>query len=435
MKIVIVGTGYVGLAVGVCFANMGHDVTCVDIDEEKIRLLKDKKIPIYEPGLEELLKQCFSRLTFTTNLASTVNDNEVFFIAVGTPEKADGSANLDATFATIESICRNSDRKKTIVLKSTVPIGTAERIKSKIPSWTKSQIDVVNNPEFLREGSALNDFLKPDRVVIGCSTDAAATTMKEIYKPFINDNCPIIIMNNASAEMTKYAANAFLAVKISFINELAALADIMGADINEVRRGFTSDSRINPAFFYPGVGFGGSCFPKDVKALSSVAHEYGTSMAVVDAADTVNDRQKVLLFSKAQKHYPTLKGLVFGIWGLSFKPNTDDVREAPALFLIEALVNAGATVKAYDPIAGENALKVSKVKFELVSSKEEAFSGVDGLMLVTEWNEFVTPDFHLLSSKMRQKVIFDGRNVFDPLKFKSAGFRYFSIGQEVIGRQ
>lgn len=433
MKIVLVGTGYVGLAVGVCFADMGHDITCVDIDESKINLLKDKKIPIYEPGLEELLKQCFSRLAFTTNLKSTVNENDVFFIAVGTPEKSDGSADLGATYETVETICRNANSKKTLVLKSTVPIGTAEDLKKKTIQWSRFPIDIVNNPEFLKEGSAVNDFLRPDRIVIGCSNAESAQLMQEIYKPFINDKCRLLLMNNSSAEMTKYAANAFLAIKISFINELAALADIMGADINEVRRGFTSDSRINPAFFFPGVGYGGSCFPKDVKALSSVASAKGVTMSVVDAADTVNDRQKLVFFEKAKKHFGNLSGLTIGIWGLSFKPNTDDVREAPALYIIEALVNAGVKVKAFDPIAGENALKASSVKFEVVKTKEEAVIGVDGLMLVTEWNEFLTPDIEFLTQKMHQKTIFDGRNVFDPLKFKNAGFSYYSIGQEVVG--
>lgn len=435
MKIVIVGTGYVGLAVGVCFANIGHSITCVDIDESKIKLLKDRKIPIYEPGLEELLKQCFSRLSFTTDLNSTVIDNDIFFIAVGTPEKTDGSADLDATYATIESICRSANTKKTIVLKSTVPIGTAEDIKKKVVKWSQYPIDIVNNPEFLKEGSAVNDFLRPDRVVIGCSSNSAVKLMEEIYKPFINDKCHMFIMNNTSAEMTKYAANAFLAVKISFINELAVLADMMGADINEVRRGFTSDSRINPAFFFPGVGYGGSCFPKDVKALSSVAMNMGATMFVVDAAEAVNDRQKLLLFEKAKKHFGTVSELTIGVWGLSFKPNTDDVREAPALCLIETLVKAGAKVKAFDPIAGENAERASSVKFELVKTKEEAIVDVDCLMLVTEWNEFLTPDIEFLSKKMKQKIVFDGRNAFDPVKFKQAGFSYYSIGQEVIGTQ
>lgn len=435
MKIVIVGTGYVGLAVGVCFANIGHSITCVDIDESKIKLLKDRKIPIYEPGLEELLKQCFSRLLFSTDLKSTISKNDVFFIAVGTPERIDGSADLNSTYSTIETICRNANAKKTIVLKSTVPIGTAEDIKKKAVKWSQYPIEIVNNPEFLKEGSAVNDFLRPDRIVIGCSSSDAVKLMQEIYKPFINDKCHMLVMNNTSAEMTKYAANAFLAVKISFINELAALADIMGADINDVRRGFTSDSRINPAFFFPGVGYGGSCFPKDVKALSSVALSKGTTMFVVDAAETVNDRQKLVFFEKARKHYGSLKGLTIGIWGLSFKPNTDDVREAPALCLIEALVKEGAKVKAFDPIAGENAVKTSSVEFELVKTKEEAITEVDGLMLVTEWNEFLTPDIELLSQRMKQKIVFDGRNVFDPIKFKKAGFSYYSIGQEVLGLQ
>ncbi|MEK7357974.1 MAG: UDP-glucose/GDP-mannose dehydrogenase family protein, partial [Bdellovibrionota bacterium] len=331
MKIAVVGTGYVGLVAGVCFADSGHTVICVDRDEKKIGSLREGHVPIYEPGLEDLMHQSKARLEFTTDLALAVRSCDVLFVAVGTPELPDGSADMGPTMAVIEAICKQATSKKYIVLKSTVPVGTAKKVRARILELTKQPIEIVSNPEFLKEGAAIEDFLRPDRVVIGCGSEDAKVVMAELYEPFVRNGKPILFMDNASAEMTKYAANAFLSVKISFINELALLADKLGADINLVRKGFTSDSRINPAFFYPGVGFGGSCFPKDVKALVHTGREVGIPMDVVHAADEVNDRQKLVLFQKLKDHFGDLRGRTIAVWGLAFKPRTDDVREAPAL--------------------------------------------------------------------------------------------------------
>ncbi|MES2856015.1 MAG: UDP-glucose/GDP-mannose dehydrogenase family protein [Bdellovibrionota bacterium] len=318
-------------------------------------------------------------------------------------------------------------------MKSTVPVGTAKKVRARIVELTKHPIEVISNPEFLKEGAAIDDFLRPDRVVIGCETDGARAAMQELYDPFVRNGKPILFMDNASAEMTKYAANAFLSVKISFINELALLADRLGADINQVRKGFTSDSRINPAFFYPGVGFGGSCFPKDVKALVHTGNEVGLQMQVVQAADEVNDRQKLILFERMQEHFGDLNGKTIAIWGLAFKPRTDDVREAPALYLIEQLVAAGARVRAYDPVAIETAKAASKVPFEVGTSAMDTATGADALAIVTEWNEFRTPDLGQLKIALRQPVIFDGRNVLDPEKAVKAGFAYYCIGRQALG--
>lgn len=430
MKIAVIGTGYVGLVAGVCFADVGHTVVCVDRDEAKIRMLKEGKVPIYEPGLEELMDQAKSRLEFTTSLPAAVAACDVLFIAVGTPEKSDGSADLAPTMAVLEAICKEAKSKKFVVLKSTVPVGTAKLARARIKELTKIEIEIVSNPEFLKEGAAIEDFLRPDRVVIGCKTHQAQTIMQELYEPFVKNGSPILFMDNASAEMCKYAANAFLSVKISFINELALLADKLGADINQVRKGFTSDSRINPAFFYPGVGFGGSCFPKDVKALVHTGRAAGVKMDVVQAADEVNDRQKLILVDRMQAHFGDLKGLTIAIWGLAFKPRTDDVREAPALYMIEKLIEAGARVRAYDPVAHETATAASKVKFELAESAMDAVRGADALAIVTEWNEFQTPDLEALKSALKKPVVFDGRNVLDPIKMAKAGFTYFCIGRQ-----
>jgi len=355
MKISIVGTGYVGLVAGVCFADVGHDVICVDNNESKILKLKDGQIPIYEPGLGDILKGCQSRIEFTTDIANAVQSCTVIFIAVGTPEKADGSADLGPTQQVIDAICKHADDKKFIVLKSTVPVGTAKELTAYIQTKTQVPHEIVNNPEFLKEGAAVEDFLRPDRVVIGCKSTDAKNIMDELYAPFVKNGHPIYFMSNVSAEMTKYAANSFLSVKISFINELAALADTVGADINDVRKGFTSDRRINPSFFYPGVGYGGSCFPKDVQALIHTAKKHNRTMNIVAAADAVNDQQKLVLFNKVKERFGNLTGKHFAMWGLSFKPRTDDVREAPALYLLRALTQAGATVTAYDPVATETA--------------------------------------------------------------------------------
>jgi UDPglucose 6-dehydrogenase len=431
MKIAVVGTGYVGLVAGVCFADVGHHVICVDRDEKKIESLRAGRVPIYEPGLEDLMATARARLEFTTDLASAVRTCDVVFVAVGTPEAADGSADMTPTMAVIDAVASLATSRKFIVLKSTVPVGTAALVRARLGGGRVAH-EIISNPEFLKEGAAIDDFLRPDRVVIGCASNDARAVMGELYEPFVKNGHPILFMDNASAEMTKYAANAFLSVKISFINELALLADRLGADINAVRTGFTSDSRINPAFFYPGVGFGGSCFPKDVKALVHTGRSVGIAMDVVQAADEVNDRQKLVLFDRMKDHFGDLRGKTIGIWGLAFKPRTDDVREAPALYLIEKLVAAGARVLAYDPVAAETARAASSVPFEIVSTAMQACTGADCLAIVTEWNEFRTPDLGQLRVALKTPVIFDGRNVLDPVKATRAGFTYYCIGRNAV---
>jgi len=438
MNIAVVGTGYVGLVAGVCFADGGHDVTCVDRDQKKIASLQQGQIPIYEPGLEDLLEKSKARLQFTTDLKTAVEQNQVVFIAVGTPETADGSADLSATFGVVEQICKFANDKKFIVMKSTVPVGTANKLTLFCRENSRFEVEIISNPEFLKEGAAIDDFLKPDRVVIGCRSDLAQNLMREIYEPFLRNSNPILVMDNTSAEMTKYAANAFLSVKISFINELALVADKLGADINDVRRGFTSDSRINPAFFHPGLGFGGSCFPKDVKALVHTGQEVGVPMSVVQAADQVNDRQKLVLIEKMKDYFGgsgSLKGKIFAMWGLAFKPRTDDVREAPSLAIIKELDRLGAKVRAYDPVAQQTAQAASSVKFEAASSAEDSLHGADALIIVTEWNEFRTPNFARMKSLMKTHVIFDGRNILEPKKVGEAGFQYFCIGRHLLSKK
>jgi UDPglucose 6-dehydrogenase len=437
MKLAVVGTGYVGLVAGVCFADSGHHVTCVDRDATKIEKLNAGVIPIYEPGLEDLLETAKSRIEFTTDLAKAVRDNELIFIAVGTPENPDGSADLGPTRAVVEQICKLATAKKYVVLKSTVSIGTAAELTAFAKSAGKVEIEFISNPEFLKEGAAVDDFLRPDRVVVGVRSKQAEDVMRELYEPFVKNGHPIMFMDNVSAEMTKYAANAFLSVKISFINELALLADKLGADINEVRRGFTSDSRINPAFFYPGVGFGGSCFPKDVKALVHTGRKNGVPMHVVNAADEVNTRQKSVLFAKMAEFFggkESLRGKTIAVWGLSFKPRTDDVREAPALYLIEELIAAGARVRAFDPVAMETARAATRTPFDLARDAAEAATGADALAIVTEWNEFRTPDLEWLASTLRSKAVFDGRNVIDPVKAARVGLHYYCIGRQALAR-
>lgn len=431
MKISIVGTGYVGLVAGVCFADVGHDVICVDNNEDKIMRLKEGQIPIYEPGLGDILKNCHSRIEFTSDIQKAVESRAVIFIAVGTPEKPDGNADLGPTMEVIDAICRHAKEKKFIVLKSTVPIGTAKELTAYVSQKSDLSHEIINNPEFLKEGAAVEDFLRPDRVIIGCKTKEAKAIMDELYAPFVKNGHPIYFMSNVSAEMTKYAANSFLSVKISFINELAALADTMGADINDVRKGFTSDKRINPAFFYPGVGYGGSCFPKDVQALIHTAKKHNHSMSIVTAADTVNDKQKRVLFEKVQERFGDLKGKHFAMWGLSFKPRTDDVREAPALYLLRYLTKAGATVTAYDPVASETAKMYFDAPFSVAESTTDATKNADALLIVTEWNEFRNPDFAALKKNMKNAVIFDGRNCLNIPDVLKNGFEYHSIGRRI----
>ncbi len=435
MKIAIVGTGYVGLVAGTCFADVGHSVTCIDKDEGKIGLLREGRVPIYEPGLEEILGLAIqrNRIQFTTNLEKSLADNQVIFVAVGTPEGPDGNPIMEPVMNVVASIAKAAKDKKYVVLKSTVPVGTAKMVQAYFDKNSQVEIEVVNNPEFLKEGAAVDDFLKPDRVVIGCRTEGAKQVMRDLYEPFVKNGNPIYFMDNASAELTKYAANAFLSVKISFINELAQLADKVGADINEVRRGFTSDRRINPAFFYPGVGYGGSCFPKDVQALIKTGMKFDIPMRIVAAADDVNNLQRELMFKKISGHFEgNLKGKRLAMWGLSFKPRTDDVREAPALSLIEKLSAAGATVVAFDPVATENAVKTCAVKFETVATQTDALRNADALIICTEWNEFRNPDLEETKSLLKAPVIFDGRNILDPVKVKTAGFKYYCFGRESL---
>lgn len=437
MKVTVVGTGYVGLVAGVCFADAGHVVTCVDVDTNKIELLKRGEVPIYEPGLGDILKRAQSRLTFTSSLEEALVDSKVVFVAVGTPELPDGSADLGPTRKVVESVAnsRSAASGLILVLKSTVPIGTAKALRNELNQLGRQDFEIVSNPEFLKEGAAIDDFMRPDRVVIGCSSQRAQSVMEELYEPFVRHGAPILFMDNTSAEMTKYAANAFLSVKISFVNELALLADAVGADIDEVRRGFTSDRRINPAFFQPGVGFGGSCFPKDVKALVHTGRVNGLQMSVVDAADSANDRQKTVLFdrlaSELSQRGQTLKGLTVAVWGLAFKPETDDVREAPSIEIIQRLVDAGCRVRAYDPVAHETIRPHIPGSVVLCRSTADSVVGADALMLITDWNEFKNPDWSNLKTNMKGRLILDGRNVFDPTRMAELGFEYVCIGRQI----
>lgn len=433
MKISVVGTGYVGLVAGVCFADVGHNVLCIDNNAEKVDALRKGRIPIYEPGLSDILENCQSRIDFDTDIARASQETDVIFIAVGTPETEDGSADMGPTKSVLKGICENAKTKKFIVLKSTVPVGTAKALTQSISEMTDVPHEIINNPEFLKEGAAIDDFLKPDRVVIGCKTEEARSIMSELYLPFVKNGHPIFFMSNVSAELTKYAANSFLSVKISFANELARLADEMGADFNDVRKGFTSDRRINPSFFYPGIGYGGSCFPKDVQALIKTAKDNNSTMDVVESADQVNDRQKLLLFHKINSHFQQdLKGKTIAVWGLSFKPRTDDVREAPAKYVISALVEAGAKVVAYDPVAHRTAKSYFPADFEILGSAIEAAEGADALAIMTEWNEFRNPNFETLKQTMKRPLIFDGRNALHVPDVLKHGFEYYCVGRQIL---
>jgi UDPglucose 6-dehydrogenase len=430
MQIAILGSGYVGLVAGVCFADAGHDVVCVDSNAHKIETLNSGKVPFYEPGLDDLYQLNAKRMRFTTHIAEAVAAAPVVFIAVGTPEQADGSADMGPTFRALGEICEAATEPKIIVLKSTVPIGTARQAASFCRERSKHEMEIVNNPEFLRQGAAIEDFLKPDRVVIGCHSERARAVMQELYDPFTGCK-QILFMDNTSAEMTKYAANSFLALKISFINELALLADKVGADIDEVRAGFTSDSRINPAFFNPGIGYGGSCFPKDVRALIHMGKQQDLDLKVLRAADEVNERQKTILSQRLVERVGSLKGLTVALWGLAFKARTDDVRRAPSLKIMEELFLNGAKVRAYDPVATENAVAASRVPFEACESALSALEGADALLIVTEWPEFRSVNWSGVKSKMKQPLIFDGRNLYDPAKMTAAGLEYYGIGRQV----
>lgn len=436
LKVAIVGTGYVGLVTGTCLAEVGMQVTCIDIDQRKIDGLKAGKMPIYEPGLEEMVTKNFERgkLHFSTDLASSIQGADVAFIAVGTPPGEDGSADLKYVIGVAEEIGRSMNDYLVVVTKSTVPVGTAEKVRNAVSTELKKRdanldFDVASNPEFLKEGAAIDDFLKPDRIVIGVESTRAEDVLKKLYKPFVLNGHPIISMDIPSAEMTKYAANAMLATKISFMNDVANLCEIMGADVNMVRKGIGSDPRIGNKFIYPGIGYGGSCFPKDVKALVKTASENGYEMQVLKAVESVNDKQKSVLFHKVLAHYNgNIKGKTFAIWGLSFKPKTDDMREAPSLVIIDLLLKAGAIVKVHDPVAMQEASHSLKDSVSYCDKQEDALNNADALCIVTEWPEFRSPDFRELHEKLNDKVIFDGRNIYDANEVRDAGFTYYGIG-------
>ena len=432
MRIAVVGSGYVGLVAATCFAETGNEVVSVDRDKAKIDLLNGGGIPIFEPGLEEMVgrNRAEGRLTFTTDLAGAVRSCGIIFIAVGTPPDEDGSADLKHVLAVAREIGLNIDGPRVVVNKSTVPVGTADLVKAEIEKYTKHAVSIVSNPEFLKEGTAIDDFLKPDRVVIGAADPAAAEAMRELYSPFVRTNNPVIVMSNRSAEMTKYVANSLLAARISFMNEVANLCDVMGADIGEVRVGVGSDHRIGPSFLFPGVGFGGSCFPKDVRALMATAREQGLRMKSLEAATEVNEEQKKVILSKMESVFGrSFTGLRTAVWGLAFKPNTDDMREAPATVVIRGLLERGATVAVYDPQAMRNASEILGGAIEYCRNGYEAAEGADALLLLTEWLEFREPDFARLGSIMRRKVVFDGRNVWNPEKLRKLGFEYRGIGR------
>jgi UDPglucose 6-dehydrogenase len=437
MKIAVVGTGYVGLVTGTCFAESGVTVTCIDKDKSKVNQLNEGTVPIYEPGLEDMMRRNLEkkRLFFTSDLKKGIDGAEVIFIAVGTPPGEEGSADLRHVIAVAEEIGSTIKIHTVVVTKSTVPVGTSEKVKKAISSQltrrkSKVTFDVASNPEFLKEGAAVEDFLKPERIVIGVSNERSAEIMKRLYMPFVLNNHPILFMDIPSAEITKYAANAMLATRISFINEIANLCDILGADINQVRKGIGSDSRIGSKFLYPGTGYGGSCFPKDVKAIIKTAHDHGYDLNVIKAVEKANEFQKNVIFSKMAKLFRNnFNDKTIGIWGISFKPKTDDIRESSSIYLIEKLIREGAKVQAYDPAAMNEARKVFGKKIVYAGDPYEALKGADAMVLMTEWAEFHLPDFRKMAGLMKGKVIFDGRNIYNPEEIKKLGFRYFGIGR------
>lgn len=440
MKISIVGTGYVGLVSGTCFAESGITVTCVDVDTQKIEMLNRGEIPIYEPGLKEMLERNVKkeRLFFSTNLAESLTQADAVFIAVGTPPDEDGSADLQYVLGVAAEIGQNLDHYTVVVDKSTVPIGTAEKVRQTIKAELDKrkaniEFDVASNPEFLKEGDAIDDFLRPDRIVIGTDSERAEKIMSRLYRPFVLNNHPILFMDIPSAELTKYAANAMLATRISFMNDVANLCEIVGADINSVRRGIGSDPRIGKKFLYAGVGYGGSCFPKDVKALIKTAQENNYSLEILEAVENVNERQKSVLFDKIKAYFGNnLKGKHFAMWGLSFKPMTDDMREAPALVLIDHLAEAGAKITAYDPAAMKESRRRIGDKIAYAKDMHEALIDTDALIVVTEWSEFRVPSFKVMEKLMKNKLIFDGRNIYQPAEMKEFGFEYYSIGRKPV---
>ena len=433
MNIAIVGTGYVGLVSGTCFAETGNNVVCIDIDENKVLRMQNGEVPIYEPGLEVLFERNTKqgRLSFTTDLAEGIKNAEIIFLALPTPPGADGSADLKYVLKVAEDLSHTITDYKVIVDKSTVPVGTADKVYGRLAAnLDESFFDVVSNPEFLREGVAVDDFMRPERVVIGTSSSKAKKVMERLYNPFVRQGNPVIFMDEKSAEMTKYAANSFLATKITFMNEVANLCEEVGANVDMVRKGIGSDSRIGKRFLFPGVGYGGSCFPKDVKALAKTAQENNCDFRILQSVMDVNEDQKSILSRRIKKYFgESIANKTIGIWGLAFKPNTDDIREAPALTIINELLEAGAKIKAFDPEAMENVKALMGDKITLCDNQYDAIEGTDALAVVTEWNVFRTPDYDRIMSSLREPVVFDGRNVFDPVDMRERGFVYSSIGR------
>ena len=437
MKIAVVGTGYVGLVTGTCFAETGNTVTCVDIDVNKVTKLMSGEITIYEPGLEKIFLRNLKeeRLFFTTKLADGIKDASIIFLALPTPPGEDGSADMRYVLGVAEDLGKIMKDYKVIVDKSTVPVGTTEKVREAIAKNFKGEFDIVSNPEFLREVVAVEDFMKPDRVVVGTNSERAKKLISELFAPFVRQGNPVIFMDERSAELTKYAANSFLATKISFMNEIAQLCELMGADVDMVRRGIGSDDRIGKRFLFPGIGYGGSCFPKDVQALVKSSNDINYDFKILNAVMEVNEKQKLHLLPKIKKYFNNkLKGKHFALWGLAFKPNTDDIREAPALYMIDALLAEGAAVTAFDPEAMNNVMQTMGDKINYAESQYAALKGADALIIATEWNEFRTPDFQKIVSNLKNKVIFDGRNLFDMSAIRELGFHYESIGRAVVNK-
>lgn len=435
MKIAVIGTGYVGLVSGTCFAETGNHVTCVDIDESKVNSLKGGKITIYEPGLEKLFERNLKegRLHFTTSIEDAIKEAKIIFLALPTPPGEDGSADLSYVLGVADHLGKIMTEYKVIVDKSTVPVGTAEKVHKAVAANYNGEFDIVSNPEFLREGVAVDDFMKPDRVVVGCSSERAQKLMDELYAPFVRQGNPVIFMDEKSAELTKYAANSFLATKITFMNEIARVCELVGADVDKVRKGIGTDTRIGNRFLFPGIGYGGSCFPKDVKALVRSSAEVDYDFKILNAVEEVNESQKTYLIPKIKQHFnKDINGKHFAIWGLAFKPNTDDIREAPALYLIEELTKAGATVTAFDPEAMANVKGVVGDKIQYADDMYAALEGADALIIATEWAEFRNPNFERITNGLKNKTIFDGRNLFSLEKAANEGYTYYSIGRETI---
>ncbi|QDU58283.1 UDP-glucose dehydrogenase family protein [Aeoliella mucimassa] len=435
MKIAVIGTGYVGLVTGTCFADSGNDVTCIDIDEKKIENLKQGIIPIYEPGLTELVQRnsAAGRLKFTTDTAAGVQPAEVVYLAVGTPQGKDGSANMSAMWSVVKAIAPYLQESAIVVTKSTVPVGTNAKIFGMLKELTGRECDVASNPEFLKEGAAIEDFMKPDRVVVGVRRPEVSDVLHQLYEPFLRTEKPFISMSPESAEMTKYVANAMLATKISFINEMANLCEKMGGDINDVRRGIGHDSRIGFAFLFPGVGYGGSCFPKDVRALTSMSLDHDCEPTLLRAVDEVNERQKSVFKQPILDHFDgDLKGKNIAVWGLAFKPRTDDIREAPALVLIDWLLEQGASIKVHDPEAMENVEAELGDKVAYCKFRMDAIEGADALVIMTEWKDYHSPDFAEMYQLMKSPVVFDGRNLYEPERMKRRGYKYYSIGRKAV---